>query len=236
MTAVNRTTLYSYFVTGAKPTAQNFIDLIDSNLNLTQASAQTISSDISALGNIDVAGNMSVNGILTLANITTGNIGANAITANTGTFNGIVSAASINCLGTVNTSALNVSSSAVFTGQAVFSSAKGITPTLGSTSTDLATTAFCNPDSNLVANGSRKNPDGSIEKWGSSGSITTVTTAAVVYATAFPTACWSVIITARNGSGVAQSHDYVASAGLANFDLFNAAGGSSNFYYTARGI
>ena len=35
MSAVNRTTLQGYFNVGDKPTAANFLDLIDSNLNLT---------------------------------------------------------------------------------------------------------------------------------------------------------------------------------------------------------
>lgn len=55
MTAVNRTSLYAYFTTGAKPTQSQFDDLIDSCLNLATASAQSIQSDLGITGIVTVA-------------------------------------------------------------------------------------------------------------------------------------------------------------------------------------
>lgn len=62
MTAVNRATLYTYFLTGDKPTQAQFANLIDSNLNLATTSAQAITADVSALGKLDVTGNLTVKG------------------------------------------------------------------------------------------------------------------------------------------------------------------------------
>lgn len=61
MTAQTRATLYTYFATGAKPTAAQFANLVDSNLNIATTSGQAITSDVSALGKLDVTGNFSVN-------------------------------------------------------------------------------------------------------------------------------------------------------------------------------
>lgn len=57
MTAVNRATLYSYFLTGLKPTQAQFANLIDSNLNIATTSAQSIASNISVSGNAGIGTN-----------------------------------------------------------------------------------------------------------------------------------------------------------------------------------
>lgn len=243
MTAVNRATLEGYFVTGARPTQDQFANLIESNLNLVETSAQSIVSDVSALGSFSVSGAFDVGGAASFKSnvnvsgnlVVTGSFAPTSQTVGSLTVTGQSTLAGVTISGTTSAQAINAASLAI-TGATVLASAKGITPALGTSTTDLATTAFANPPGSILsANGSRTNTDGSIEKWGTSGNILSVTTAAVVYATAFPTACWSVVITARNGSGSTQSHDYVASAGLANFDLFNAAGNTSDFFYRSIG-
>lgn len=62
MTAQTRSQLYQYFITGAFPTQAQFANLIDSSLNLAEVSAQVITSDVSALGKVDVNGNFTVKG------------------------------------------------------------------------------------------------------------------------------------------------------------------------------
>lgn len=59
MTSQTRATLYTYFETGDFPTQQQFANLIDSCLNLSTTSGQSITSDISA-------NNLDINGILTI--------------------------------------------------------------------------------------------------------------------------------------------------------------------------
>lgn len=60
MTSVNRATLYTYFLTGNKPTQAQFANLVDSCLNLATTSAQAITADVSALGKLDVGGDLTV--------------------------------------------------------------------------------------------------------------------------------------------------------------------------------
>lgn len=60
MTAQIPTVLKTYFETGDKPTQVQFGNLIDSYINTVQTAAQTIISDVSALGKVDVTGNFTV--------------------------------------------------------------------------------------------------------------------------------------------------------------------------------
>lgn len=245
MTAVNRATLYGYFTTGARPTQQQFADFIDSTLNIVEASGQAILSDVSAMGSfavsgafearsaaafrsdVNVSGNLTVTGSYTPTNLS---ITSALTVAGQSTLNGVTIS------GTTSAQAIKADGALTVVGQTTLASAATtVTPPVGDKSNAIPNTAWINPDSNLVANGSRKNPDGSIEKWGISGSISTVTTAAVAYTSAFPNACWSVIITSRSAGSVGQSHDYVASAGLGNFDLFNASNSTATFFYRAIG-
>ena len=67
MSAVNRTTLQGYFNVGDKPTAANFLDLIDSNLNLTDGGT--------------VAGATTFTGAVTTASVTKGLVSITATDA-----------------------------------------------------------------------------------------------------------------------------------------------------------
>lgn len=66
MTAQTRSVLYTYFETGDKPTQNQFQDLIDSSLNVTDTSSQAINSDVAMLGNASVSGNFAVGGNFTI--------------------------------------------------------------------------------------------------------------------------------------------------------------------------
>lgn len=64
------------------------------------------------------------------------------------------------------------------------------TPALGNSSTVVVNSAFVNPGSSLAANGFRRNPDGSIDQWGTDP---TGGSGIVSFPTPFPTACTSII-------------------------------------------
>lgn len=113
MTSVNRTTLYTYFQTGLKPTQAQFTNLIDSNLNLAATGAQAIISDVSALGSLDVRGAFTVSGAVTFGSLSITNV---------------VSAATF-----AATSAIKLNGTSVFnkTVEQVFTSTGTYTPTTG---------------------------------------------------------------------------------------------------------
>lgn len=72
MTTASKTTIKTYFTTGATPSQQNFTDLIDSFLGLGETASQTIPSAIivsgaaSLVGNVTVSGNIAMYGTATL--------------------------------------------------------------------------------------------------------------------------------------------------------------------------
>jgi hypothetical protein len=79
------------------------------------------------------------------------------------------------------------------------------TAAIGSTTGQLATTQFVNPGSLLTGGGPwyRKNPDGSIDQWGSFVYVTAGTvTHTVNFGTAFPNACQSVAFTPQTTPNV----------------------------------
>lgn len=108
MTAVNRTILYSYFLTGDRPTQQQFANLIDSSLNLIETSSQAIISNVSALGTLSVGGTFDVSGVATFQSDVTvsGNLTVNGsfsppgnLTVSSLTVTGTTSAQNINTSG-----------------------------------------------------------------------------------------------------------------------------------------
>lgn len=62
MTAQTKTTLKGYFETGDRPTAAQFINLIDSSLNLAETSAQTVVGSVAVSGSITGYGGGTLNG------------------------------------------------------------------------------------------------------------------------------------------------------------------------------
>ncbi len=73
----------------------------------------------------------------------------------------------------------------------------GTTKALGTSNTQIATTAFVNPGSSIAANGYRKYPDGLIEQWGTFTNGTNPTT--VNFNITFANACFGVWLTPLTG-------------------------------------
>lgn len=222
MTAVKRTTLYSYFLTGSRPTQQQFANLIDSTLNIVEVSGQAILSDVSALGSFAVSGAFEARSDALFR--------SNVNVSGSFSVNGAFSPA------TVSAGTLNISGQSSFNGATTLASAKGITPTLGSSSTDLATTAFCNPDSVIASTGSRKNSDGLIEKWGTSSVITSGGGNSVItFASAYPSGIFNIQITPIGLTSGFQADNFVTAVSAAAFTLQNQGGNSNAFYWRTLG-
>lgn len=230
MTAVNRSTLYGYFLTGSRPTQQQFANLIDSCLNLVNGSAQEIIGDLTVSGNATVTGALDIGGI----GVFRSDIAVSGDVTIGGTFApAIVSAGMLNVAGQSNfngmtiTGTVSAQGALKVDGATTLASAKGITPALGSSSTDFATTAFCNPDSVLGTTGSRINSDGSIDKWGSA-TTSAGGTSAVVFASAFPNAVYQIIPAAVSPSNLAVvTYDTPTVTGF-NISGWDAGGARGN--------
>lgn len=204
MTAVNRNTLYSYFTTGSRPSQQQFANLIDSCFNLIDTSGQVIAGDITVSGNADIGGSMNVVGAAAFRSdvLVSGNLSVTGSFAPASQTVGALTVTGLSTLNTLTISGIASAQSLNVAGQATFASAKARTPTLGSSSTDIATTAFVNPDSVLGTTGSRKNPDGSIYKWGTAAT-SAGGTSAVVFTSAFPNNVYQVFPAANSSSNLA---------------------------------
>lgn len=97
------------------------------------------------------------------------------------------------------------------------------TQTPGTANTTVATTAFVNPGSSLAANGYRRNPDGTIDQWGSVNFTANGGTTAIGFNIPFPSACYGVEVTVIAPSGLGGAGSYQA------FVL--AAPGTTSFSY-----
>lgn len=139
-----------------------------------------------AAGGGTVGGNLAVDGTVVAA----GAIGGASLTA-TG---GISGGAGGNFVGEV------VCGSFATTGLAI-----GVTRSPADTTSAFATTAFVNPASVVANPGSRTNPDGTIDKWGSfAGAVGTAGT--VSFAVQFPTTCVHVdIVFSVPGGGTSSA-------------------------------
>lgn len=87
----------------------------------------------------------------------------------------------------------------------------------------------------LISNGFAKFSGGLVLQWGTTGAIGGGGNAVVAFPTTFPTACFSVVMTAANSGGVAQSADHVTNMTLSNFQANNAGSVSRTFRYFAVG-
>ena len=118
------------------------------------------------------------------------------------------------------------------------------TQAVGNATTDIATTAFVNPSSGSNANGHwRKNPDGTIDQWGITTSVSTADgNAAITFPIAFPSAVESVTANAtwtRGGTyaSVASLNGPPTAAG-ASFTAWSSGFGNQiglEVYWMAKG-
>lgn len=117
------------------------------------------------------------------------------------------------------------------------------TAALGAATSQIASTAFVNPGSGVTGNGSyRKNPDGSIDQWGSFTFTANGGTVARSFPIAFPTAVESVVIgapVAVSGLGGAGSYqaDQPAAPTLAGFQYrsVSSANPAITVHWEAKG-
>lgn len=84
------------------------------------------------------------------------------------------------------------------------------TQAVGNATTLVASTAFVNPGSSLNPNGYRKNPDGSIDQWGSVASGANAGNVAIGFNIPFPTACYVVEVTIVAPGGLGGAGSYQA--------------------------
>lgn len=141
MTSVTRATLYTYFETGDTPTQAQFANLIDSNLNLATTSGQSITSDVSALGSLDVSG------ILTIKSSSQSNLTGNTVIGGT-----LSVSAATSLSGSLNVTGASVLGTTTL-GATSMGAATATTPSTGNSSTSVATTAFVLADIPIFAAG-----------------------------------------------------------------------------------
>lgn len=205
MTAQTRTQLYQYFLTNEKPTQAQFQNLIDSSLNIADASAQAIVSDVSCMGSLDVSGTFTVSGAAILGTPLGGNQGSGTLNAVALYVNGSAVSTGGNG-GTVNTGTANqlayyaTSTNAVSGTNAIPNGTTATTQAVNDSSTKVATTGFANPANSIGTNGYNELPSGLIIQWGTnntnSGNPVTFS-----FPTQFSTACYSFTATVNQGDG-----------------------------------
>lgn len=217
MTAVNRTTLYSYFLTGSRPSQQQFANLIDSTLNVSDPTKQTIVSNVSALGSLGVAGGFNVSGLSTLNGLLVPN---QATITSAVVTNLVTTSAAI--------TVLNV------TGLTTLGSATCVTPPSNDSSINIPNTAWVNPSNLQAQNGFEKSPAGIIRQWGLSQSVSAGVQSAVSFTSAFANSVWYVDVTPVTNATQTTSNS-VNLSGTSSFLLTNGMTSNSTFLWSAIG-
>lgn len=160
-----------------------------------------------------------------------------SVPVNNPTFTGTLTAPVIQTTAGGNTlHDLVVQNGSTFEGGAFFQSvAEGVTPALGDSSINFATTAFCNPSFLNGGNGYFTYPSGSIRQWG--GSATSGGTGNVTFPKPFTSGVYSIQLTPQGNTGVkAMATTTVSITGFTAFSWVNGAAGSTGFYWEAVGI
>lgn len=109
------------------------------------------------------------------------------------------------------------------------------TPSSDDSSTKIATTAFVNPSSSIIANGFEKTASGKIQQWGLTTSIGSGTFTTVDYPEPFPNSVYNIQITPTSVTNGFQAQDYVINNSLSSFDLHNQGASSTIFFWQAIG-
>lgn len=151
MSAQTRAMLYTFFESGDKPTQGQFADLIDSSLNISDVSAQSIASDVSCLGTLDVNNTFTVTSS-SLSNLT-GNVnivGALNVSGAANFSGGFSFGASANLVVGGN---LNVSGNASIAGNTALNIVS-----MNIISTDVAVSGRFTPNEGIVALATAANP------------------------------------------------------------------------------
>ena len=125
MAKQNRTTLKGYFETGDIPNQNQYADLIDSNLNLSENNTGNIqlTGEITASGNISASGNIEVSGLNSSGDISCGgNSSCNGSFSCDGNISSSADVISNNITATNITASGNISSSGTITAEHFVSS------------------------------------------------------------------------------------------------------------------
>ena len=182
----------------------------------TQCSSSNAATGIAANGNANCASNIAT--ATALAATPTQCAAGYAST-------GIAASGNANC--GVQTSLLAPLASPALTGAPT-----APTATSGDSSTLLADTAFVNPNSHLVQNGYRTNPDGSIYQWGVCALSPGNTNCS--FPTAFPNHTWNVQYSLASGN-IGSPASGIVPAGLFSTYFTIYISTSSNIYWFAIG-
>lgn len=129
---------------------------------------------------------------------------------------------------TANTSSLAPLASPTFTGVPTAPTAAS-----GTSTTQLATTAFVNPGSSHITSGYEKLASGLIMQWGTANS--TVSGATVTFPLAFPTACFNVVATFAAAVADGTNPLVCSTLTTANFNLRSIDAGTVSCFWQAVG-
>lgn len=132
-------------------------------------------------------------------------------------------------------SAVTQHSAAVLANAALTGTPTTPTAASGTSTTQVASTAFANPSGSLVQNGYQPLPGGLILQWGRTASLGAGGATAIAFPLVFPNAVFIVAATAQNTGGVAQATDSVTGKTVGGFNLNNAGSVSRIFDWFALG-
>lgn len=229
MTSQTRATLYTYFETGDVPSQQQFANLIDSCLNLTTTSAQSITSTIDFINDVTVSGNINASKAIVVGVPTGGNKGIGTVNATGIYVNGtLITTTSAGGSGTVTAGVsgqiayYNANSNTVAGISNLPDLITATTRAVNTSNTQLATTAFVNPASTISANGYVKLANGTIIQWGSISAVVDGSDTSVSFPLTFPNNVYAI-------SGFQTSSNRVAEASIGGWCLNNSTLTTSGF-------
>ena len=128
MAKKNRTTLKGYFETGDIPNQNQYADLIDSNLNLSETSQQELAGGLNITGNITSSGALKSSGLNSSGDISCGgNSSCNGSFSCDGNISSSADVISNNITATNITASGNISSSGTLVGNKLIMDGGGVT-------------------------------------------------------------------------------------------------------------
>lgn len=230
MTAQTPTILKTYFETGDIPSQAQFGSLIDSYVNVAVSAAQTIQSDVSALGSLDLPNGGQTIGLPTGGNKGPGTINVASNVFINGTAIGTPSGSGTVVAGTANQIAYYPSSTNTVSGtNALPNGTTATTQSAADSSTKVATTNFVNGTALTLASGTtaitQSNGDNSTKV----ATTAYVTSAISTVQVPTPLGIGSIILALNNGAGTLVAGGTTLAANLVaesftSGPVFNATG------------
>ena len=150
MAKQNRTTLKGYFETGDIPNQNQYADLIDSNLNLSETSQQELAGGLNITGNITSSGALKSSGLNSSGDISCGgNSSCNGSFSCDGNISSSADVISNNITATNITASGNISSSGTLVGNKLIMDGGGVTTPSISFRND-SDTGISSPSANTI--------------------------------------------------------------------------------------